>query len=76
MENVAYLMHKGNMNYFEVLSLPIAIFFSLLKQFRISDLCKTEEGYKLYQRSKRLQIKEPDFDRLRSLEIYKGNEQK
>ena len=72
MENVAYLMSKGNMNYFEVLSLPVAIFFSLLKQFRIFDLCKTEEGFKAYQRSKRLQITEPDLDRLRSSEFYRG----
>lgn len=72
MENIAYLMQKGNMNYQEVLNLPITVFYSLLKHFRIFDLCKTEKGYKAYQRSKRLQMTEPDYNRLRNSQFYKG----
>lgn len=70
MENIAYLMSKSKMSYFEIMKLPYAVFLSLLKHFRLFDLQSTSEGRELLAKSKRLYETEPDLDKLRNSGFY------
>lgn len=71
MQNIAYLIKEAGMDYFTVLKLPVSVFFSLLKQFRLFALQQTPEGLELLRHSKSLKQKDPDLYALRNSEFYK-----
>lgn len=70
MRNIAFLIKESGMGYREVISLPYAVFLSLLKHFRIFQIEQTEEGRKLLMRSGTLYQKEPDWAAIRNSEEY------
>jgi len=71
MENIAYLMQKGNMGFNEVYELPYAVFLSLLKQFQTFELMKNPEYQNELIKQKQRQATEPDWNRIKPL-IKKG----
>lgn len=67
MTNIAYVIQKGNMSYFEIMELPYVIFLSLLKQFQLFELMQNEDYRKQLQEQKLLERKDADLDSLRTL---------
>jgi len=67
MGNIAFLIQKGNMGFNEVINLPYAVFLSLLKHFQMFELMKNPEYQKALEKQKYLNIKEPDWGRIRPL---------
>ena len=67
MENIAFLMQKGSIGFEEVISLPYAVFLSLLKHFQLFELMKDPEYRKELHGQKLLKQTEPDWDRIKPL---------
>jgi len=74
MTNIAYVMQKGNMNYFEIMELPYVIFLSLLKQFQMFELMQNEDYRKQLQEQKLLERKDADLESLRTLIKHRKEE--
>lgn len=77
MQNIAFIMQKGNMGYTEVINLPYGIFLSLLKHFQLFELMQNPEYQKEFEKQKNLKClkaTEPDWARVRLLTAEGGKE--
>lgn len=71
MHDIAFVISKGNMGYFEVMKLPFYIYLSLRKNLYILDLESSPEGIEFLKDQKRLLNKDADLTRIRQLSGYR-----
>jgi len=76
MPNIAYLIKESYMGYQEIMDLPYAVFLSLLKQFQVMNMLKTEEGREQLKLGNALYQTEPDLNKIRGMKEYKAIEQR